>query len=60
MVQEVTSFINGHIFTGETEQKFVNSLICQDGRILKVGNNLTPSGKIVDLHDATVLPGLAD
>ncbi|WP_201331239.1 amidohydrolase [Lactobacillus nasalidis] len=51
------TFINGKIFTGTSENDFVDSLVVEDGKIVSAGGD---PGEIVDLKGQTVLPGLID
>ncbi len=56
----VTTYVNGKIFLGTTENGFGDSMIIENGKIKASGNHLTPEGRVVDLHGQTILPGLID
>lgn len=55
-----TTYINGKIFVGDTNDHFANSMVIEDGKIKAIGNKLTPEGDVVNLRQQTVLPGLID
>lgn len=59
------AYINGHIYTGNIEQKFVSSVVIEDGIFRYVGNDLAEvkdqaALKVIDLQGKTVVPGLYD
>ena len=57
---------NGHIYTVDNARPVVTALAVRDGRVLFVGSDAearalaTPSTTVIDLHGATVVPGLTD
>ena len=57
---------NGHIYTVDNARPVVTALAVRDGRLLFVGSDAearalaTPSTTVIDLHGATVVPGLTD
>ncbi|WP_375752852.1 amidohydrolase [Vibrio sp. HN007] len=59
------AYINGHIYTGDTAQKFVSSVVIEEGVFRYVGDdwsgvkNKGPI-KVIDLKGKTVVPGLYD
>jgi predicted amidohydrolase YtcJ len=55
-----TTYVNGKIFTGRSEDDFVTSFTVAEGRFTDVGGSPTGEGDVVDLGGATVLPGLLD
>lgn len=54
------TYTNGKIFVGTDEKSFVNTLVVEDGKVVAVGDDLTPSGEVTDLQGQTILPGLID
>ena len=54
------TYINGHIFVGDSEDHFANGMIVENGRIKWIGNDPVPEGETIDLQGQTVLPGLID
>lgn len=58
----MTTFVNGHIFTGKKETAFVEAMQVVDGRITWTGATAAApqSDDVVDLKHQTVLPGLLD
>lgn len=58
-----TMFINGKIFTANTEMKYANSMIIQNGIINWIGNEEEIQdfqGAVIDLKNRRVLPGIID
>jgi len=59
-------FINGNIYTANEKQPRAEAVAVKGDRIIFVGSNATaknyegPTTRIVDLHGATTLPGMAD
>src|SRR5262245_3760280 len=59
-------FRNGNIYTVDERQPHAEALAVRNGRILFVGSNaqvkayLGGNTRLVDLHGATVVPGLTD
>ena len=57
---------NGHIYTVDNARPVVTALAVRAGRLVFVGSDAearalaTPSTTIIDLHGATVVPGLTD
>lgn len=54
------TYINGHIFVGDSEDHFANGMIVENGRIKWIGNDPVPEGETINLQGQTVLPGLID
>jgi predicted amidohydrolase YtcJ len=60
------AFINGNIFTLDTEDYVTQAVSIRDGKILRVGSNnsisetLGDKTRIIDLNGNTMLPGLID
>lgn len=52
-------FINGKIFLGTNETAFADSLTVVDGKIAP-DNAVSEPDEVIDLHGATVVPGLID
>src|SRR5437868_365791 len=58
--------INGHIYTVDNARPVVSAIAVSRGRILFVGSDAEaralarPSATVIDLHGATVLPGITD
>ncbi|CCK82700.1 Amidohydrolase family protein [Lactobacillus equicursoris 66c] len=52
-------FINGKIFLGTSETAFADSLTVVDGKIAP-DNAVSEPDEVIDLHGATVVPGLID
>jgi predicted amidohydrolase YtcJ len=61
-----TVFLDGHIYTGGPDAKFVFAMLVREDRIVAVGDlqqvkNLAGAeATVVDLHGKTMLPGLID
>jgi predicted amidohydrolase YtcJ len=59
-------FINGNVYTANEKQPRAEAVAVKGDRIVFVGSNTAaknyegPATRIVDLHGATVLPGMAD
>ncbi len=55
----LTVITNARIFDGENliGEK---SILIEDGQILSVGGEVPADAKVIDVHDATLLPGLID
>src|SRR5262249_45117933 len=59
-------FVNGNIYTANDKSPHAQAVAIKDDRIVFVGSNADakkfegPNTKIVDLHGATVLPGMTD
>jgi hypothetical protein len=59
-------FTNGNIYTVNARQPYAAAIAVKGDRIVFVGSNANakryqgPNTRVVDLHGATVLPGLAD
>jgi len=59
-------FINGNIYTVNEKQPHAEALAVKDSRIVYVGSNQGATAyrglktNIIDLHGATVVPGLTD
>jgi predicted amidohydrolase YtcJ len=59
-------FINGNIYTANEKQPRAEAIAVKGDRIVFVGSNAAaknyqgPATRIVDLHGATMLPGMAD
>ncbi|HKN58266.1 MAG TPA: amidohydrolase family protein, partial [Gemmatimonadaceae bacterium] len=57
---------NGHIYTVDNARPVVSAIAVSGGRILFVGSDAEaralarPSATVIDLHGATVLPGITD
>jgi predicted amidohydrolase YtcJ len=57
---------NGRIYTVDNARPIVSALAVSGGRILFVGSDAearvlaTPSTRVIDLHGATVIPGIVD
>jgi hypothetical protein len=57
---------NGHIYTVDNARPVVTALAVRAGRVVFVGSDAearalaTPSTTVIDLHGATVVPGLTD
>ncbi len=55
------TFVNGKIFTGRSEDEFVNAFTVADGKITWTGDRSEVDGSnAVDLKGQTVLPGFID
>lgn len=61
-----TVFINGKIYTADTDRNIVESLAVKDSQIVSLGNNTATKSwigkdtKVVDLQNKLMLPGLHD
>ena len=61
-----TVFINGKVFTADTQSAIVQAFAVKDDRFVAAGSDAAirvyqgPATKIVDLHGRLVVPGLAD
>lgn len=58
-----TAFINGKIFTSNSEQPIVNAMVVRDGKIVWTGDQSELDkidGESIDLNGRCVLPGLID
>src|SRR5437764_8771981 len=59
-------FINGNVYTANEKQPRAEAVAAKGDRIIFVGSNAAaknyegPTTRIVDLHSATTLPGMAD
>ena len=59
-------FINGNVYTANEKQPRAEAVAAKGDRIIFVGSNAaaknyeSPTTRIVDLHGATTLPGMAD
>src|SRR5258706_15586378 len=59
-------FINGNVYTANEKQPRAEAIAAKGDRIIFVGSNAAaknyegPTTRIVDLHGATTLPGMAD
>ena len=61
-------FINGHIFTSNTEQLYADAMLVGDGKILWIGSQqdvpeICPDSsdiQIIDIHGQTVIPEFVD
>ena len=57
---------NGRIYTVDNARPIVSALAVRSGRILFVGSDAearalaAPSTRVIDLHGATVVPGIID
>lgn len=57
---------NGRIYTVDNARPIVSALAVRDGRVLFVGSDAearvlaTTSTRVIDLHGATVVPGIVD
>ncbi|MEH7107417.1 amidohydrolase [Bacillus sp. JJ1764] len=62
-MNEVTTFLNGKIFTANPKQPYASAMVVQGGKIKWIGesNELEKmEGNLVDLQGQRVLPGLID
>ena len=61
---DATAYINGNIYTANTQHKFATSVVVENGVFKYVGNDVKAATsfnkdiKIVDLKGKTVVPGL--
>lgn len=59
-------FINGNVYTANEKLPHAEAIAVKDDRVLFVGSNADmkkyqgPNTRVVDLHGATVLPGMTD
>ena len=57
---------NGRIYTVDNARPFVTALAVRGGRVVFVGSDAearvlaSPSARLIDLHGATVVPGIID
>lgn len=55
-----TTYLNGTVFTGTSEDDVATGFTVQDGRFVAVGGTPQAGDRVVDLDGACVLPGLVD
>lgn len=58
-------FVNGKVFTGESEDHFASAFSVADGRFVRVLDDreldsIPPEAEVIDLDGRTVVPGLLD
>ncbi|MEK4029509.1 amidohydrolase [Pseudobacillus sp. FSL P4-0506] len=61
--QGIITFINGKIFTSNSDQPYATAMKVQDGKIIWVGKQeevALTAGDVIDLQGQRVLPGLID
>lgn len=57
----MSTYVNGHIFTGRSTSDFVSAMRVENGHITWIGDDQEVTEEpTIDLHQQTILPGLLD
>ena len=54
------TFINGYVFNSDKETFEKANVICENGLVVSIGNDVPSEGEVVDLDGKYLIPGLVD
>ena len=54
------TFVNGYVFRSESETFEKNNVVCENGYVVSVGNDIPNDSEIIDLGGKYLIPGLID